>query len=138
MKNYHKLFNIIYILLIVGLIIFLIIEIYCEIMGTKYVYINSSNEADITEILEEEEISINGELKYVAWKQGLGDWTLYIGYKDGNWDSHFWNDGIAGNIQDYIIENGVVGGIKGRASRNGIGLCIIFLVPFSLYKLYCC
>ncbi|MCD8381990.1 MAG: hypothetical protein LUC30_03610 [Clostridiales bacterium] len=135
MKKYIRLFHKIYILLIIAFFIFFGIAAYCEIIGTKIIYVNNDNEAEITEMLEDGEISIRGELSSVACKQGLGDWTLYLQYEDGNWDSHFLDDGVAIDIHGYISENGVVGGIKGEVSRYGAGICLVFVVPYSFYKL---
>ncbi|MCC8182862.1 MAG: hypothetical protein LIO45_07845 [Clostridiales bacterium] len=138
MKKHIRLFQI-YILLLIAFFIFFGIAAYCEIIGTKIIYVNNDNEAEITERLEDGEISINGELSSVACKQGLGDWTLYLQYEDGSRDSHFLDDGVAIDIHEYISEyiseNGVVGGIKGEVSRYGAGICLIFVVPYSFYKL---
>ncbi|MCD7753723.1 MAG: hypothetical protein LUH41_04160 [Clostridiales bacterium] len=135
MKKHISFFHKIYILLLIAFFIFFGIAAYCEIIGTKIIYVNNDNEAEITEMLEDGEISIRGELSSVACKQGLGDWTLYLQYEDGSRDSHFLDDGVAIDIHGYISENGVVGGIKGEVSRCGAGICLIYVVPYSFYKL---
>lgn len=135
MKKHIGFFHKIYILLLIAFFIFFGIAVYCEITGTKMIYVNSDNEVEITEMLEDGEISIRGELSSVACKQGLGDWTLYLQCEDGSRDSHFLDDGVAIDIHGYISENGVVGGIKGGVSRYGAGICLIYVVPYSFYKL---
>lgn len=49
----------------------------------------------------------------IGYKQGLGDWYLYIYYDDGSSEWGLLNDSMGAELRTYIRDNGQLGGMKG-------------------------
>lgn len=70
-------------------ILIILFEILTEVTAVK---IDSINEKDIIYLANKNNIILKGEMELIGLKQKLGDWDLYIRYKDGNTDFISLND----------------------------------------------
>lgn len=74
----------------------------------KYYLKVDSNNREYIEKMVAENYKLTGTLDKVAYMGGLGDWYLFLYYKDGTEDETLFGEGNSKVIplQDYIIENG--------------------------------
>lgn len=126
------------ILLIIASVIFLISGITYlrfELKGKIYLNVNEDNIETIRELCEIDDIEINDGLNQIGYKMGLGDWELYLKYKNGTSVRALLNDTVGLDLRTYIRENGKMGGIAGTITykiMNGsavlVMICVIYFV----------
>lgn len=70
----------------------------------EYVNINDNNKEYVYELLEDLNMSTDDNIKRIGYKQGLGDWYLYIDYEHIS-DSETIISDDEQELYDYIKEN---------------------------------
>lgn len=95
-----------------------------------YLKIDSSNKEYIETIISEN-YKLTGTLDKVAYKQGLGDWYLFLYYKDGTEDETLFGDSNSEveNLRAYIRENGYN---EGERSWNKIKISFWTIIVVSI------
>lgn len=102
-----------------------------KVLQYKYYLRIDSNNREYIEKIISENYKITGELDKVAYMQGLGDWYLFLYYKDGTEDETGFGDGNSKVIplQEYIIENGYN---EGEVSWNKIKISFWTILIVSI------
>lgn len=107
MKKFEEYFSIIYILGVFFIPICIVLLIYYTFVGKSYYNVNSKNEETILMLLGQvTEIKEENRLKRIGYMQGLGEWILYLDYKDGMKDEILLKDYEAHDLYMYIKQNG--------------------------------
>jgi len=103
------------------------------LQSPKAIKINSLNRNIISQkILEEYDLKnykLKGTIEKVEYRQLIGDWSLYIYYKDAEKETLMFNDDKGHSIREYINENGYD---KGKISFTML-LGTIILLAFSIF-----
>lgn len=129
MKKIEKYFSIIYILGVFLIPICIVLLIYYTFVGKSYYNINSKNEETILMLLSQvTEIKEENKLKRIGYMQGLGEWILYLDYKDGMKDEIVLKDHEAHDLYMYIKQNGTIAGTKGKIVIYTLILSILVIV----------
>ena len=76
--------------------------------------------SQVTEIKEE------NKLKRIGYMQCLGEWILYLDYKDGTKDEIVLKDHEAHDM--YIKQNGSIAGTKGKVAKYTLILSISVII----------
>lgn len=133
----NKILDKINVLVVIAIIVVSIITIsnnFKKALQCKsYLQIDSSNKEYIEKIVSEN-YKLKGPLDKIAYMQGLGDWYLFLYYKDGTEDKTSFNDGNIDvqPLQDYIIENGYN---EGNASWNKIRISFWAILIAIIYEI---
>lgn len=129
MKKIEKYFSTIYILGVFLIPICIVLLIYYTFVGKSYYNINSKNEETILMLLSQvTEIKEENKLKRIGYMQGLGEWILYLDYKDGMKDEIVLKDHEAHDLYMYIKQNGTIAGTKGKIVIYTLILSILVIV----------
>ena len=88
-------------------------------VSSGHIYLDGK---DITEIKEE------NKLKRIGYMQGLGEWILYLDYKDGTKDEIVLKDHEAHDLYMYIKQNGSIAGTKGKVAKYTLILSISVII----------
>ena len=75
--------------------------------NVEYLNITENNKEYVYELLEDLNMSTNDNIKRVGYKQGLGDWYLYIDYEHITDSETIIGDDEGQELYDYIKENNV-------------------------------
>lgn len=113
MKKLLKYFKYISIIASITFLISLILYLGYGLKGEVFLKVDNGNKNLLSEMCEMQDISLDGELSQIGCKQGLGDWYLYLKYKDGSSNERLLNDTVGADLRTYIRENGQVGGTNG-------------------------
>lgn len=141
MEKLFKYFK--YISIIASIIFFICLVVYLGygIKGKVFLKVDNDNKNFISEMCETDGISLDSELSQIGYKQCLGDWELYLQYKDGNSDWHLLKDTIGADLRTYIRENGQLGGTGGivanylmKISASVVGICIVCILGYKFRK----
>uniref|UniRef100_UPI00405679B3 hypothetical protein n=1 Tax=Agathobacter sp. TaxID=2021311 RepID=UPI00405679B3 len=94
MEKLLKYFKYISMIASISFLICLILYLGYGLKGEVFLKVDNDNENLLSEMCEIQNISLNGELTQIGCKQGLGDWYLYLKYKDGSSDESLLNDTV--------------------------------------------
>ena len=136
MKKVNKCFTDIFIIAVILFTISLVMSLYYELQGTQYINVNADNRDTIMNMLENSTVSTNGEIARIGQKSLLGDWDLYVEYKDGSNMSWLLNEGVDETLRSYIIDYGVVGGTYGVIARHTLKVCFVIMLLYAAFQLY--
>lgn len=132
--------NLIVIIFIIVISIITIFNNFKKVLQSKYYLEIDSNNRTYVEELISENYELKGNLNKVAYKQGLGDWYLFLYYEDGTEDKTIFGDSDIKiqPLQKYIVENGYDESIeymvKIRISYWAIFLSIIYEICYLVIK----
>lgn len=73
--------------------------------GKVYIEITDINKQEVYELLENLNISTDDNIKRVGYRQGLGDWYLYIDYEHINDSQELLGDDYGQELYEYIKDN---------------------------------
>lgn len=118
MEKLLKYFKYISMIASISFLVCLILYLGYGLKGEVFLKVDNDNKNLISEMCEIQNISLNGELTQIGCKQGLGDWYLYLEYKDGSSDESLLNDTVGADLRTYIRENGQVGGTRGLIVKS--------------------
>ena len=91
--------------------------------------VSSKNEETISMLLSQvTEIKEENKLKRIGYMQGLGEWILYLDYKDGTKDEIVLKDHEAHDLYMYIKQNGSIAGTKGKVAKYTLILSISVII----------
>ncbi|MCI8344547.1 MAG: hypothetical protein HFJ42_00955 [Clostridia bacterium] len=102
-----------------------------KVLQGKYYLKVDSNNRDYIEKTVSENYKLSGTLDKVAYMQELGDWSLFLYYKDGTEDKALFGDGNnkVEHLREYIRENGYN---EGEVSWNKIKVSFWTIVVVSI------
>ena len=137
-KKINRIATVLIVISAISFVVCLAAEFRYELVGIRYVEVNSENEAIITELFKKNGFSVNGELDRIGSWQGLGAWKLYICYENGSSDTiGLLSDGEATDLHGYISENGSVGGSQRVIVKNVLMVSMIVLMMSAAVKIIC-
>lgn len=107
-----------------------VIYVYYFILAETYVSVNKKNEDMIITYLKNYTYKMieTSNIREIGEKQGLGDWELYINYKDFSKEKIVLKDDDFYELHSYIRDNGHLAGTKGEIVKYTFIVSLLFLI----------
>lgn len=107
-----------------------------KVLQGKYCLKVDSNNREYIEKTVAENYKLTGALDKITYMQELGDWDLFLYYKDGTEDKALFGDSNSkvGDLRDYIRENGYnESGVSSNKIKVSFWTIIVVSICESIY-----
>lgn len=131
-KGLKKIDTILIIAIIIVCIVVMLNNFVKALQNKYYLKINSWNRPYVENLISKNN-RLKGKLNKVAYKQGLGDWDLFLYYKNGTEEQMKFGDSDknAQFLRKYIVENGYN---DGKASLIKVAISFLTIVVAIIYE----